>query len=49
MEKTIGLETIQKILSHHLVDVVWAVDAKTLTYEYISDSVRELSGYRADE
>ncbi len=49
VNKVIELETIHKMLSHHLVDVVWAVDVKTLVYEYISDSVREMSGYNADE
>jgi PAS domain S-box-containing protein len=45
----IELETIHCILSNRLVDAVWAVDTKTLTYEYMSDSVRGISGYNAKE
>jgi PAS domain S-box-containing protein len=32
-----------------LVDTIWVVDAKSLSYEYITESVEALSGYSADE
>jgi PAS domain S-box-containing protein len=32
-----------------MADAVWSVDVKTLTYEYISESVKNISGYSAEE
>ncbi len=32
-----------------MVDTIWVVDAKSLSYEYITESVEALSGYSADE
>lgn len=47
--KAIELETIYRVLSNNLVDVIWTVNANTLTFEYISDSVRDISGYGPEE
>lgn len=49
IEKAIELETLHEVISNNLVDAVWTVDTKTLTYDYISDSVRNTSGYGANE
>ncbi len=49
VNKAIELETIHAILSKDLADAVWSVDVKTLTYEYISESIRNISGYSAEE
>ncbi len=49
VKKAIELETIHAVLSKDLADAVWSVDVKTLTYEYISESIRNISGYSAEE
>ena len=49
VNKVIELETIHAILSKDLADAVWSVDVKTLTYEYISESIRNISGYSAED
>lgn len=49
IDKAIELETIHEVISKDLADVVWSLDVKTLTYEYISESIRNISGYTAEE
>ena len=49
VNKVIELETIHAVLSKDLADAVWSVDVKTLRYEYISESIRNISGYSAEE
>ncbi|WP_245809386.1 PAS domain-containing protein [Desulfamplus magnetovallimortis] len=49
VNKAIELETIHAVLSKDLADAVWSVDVKTLTYEYISRSIINISGYSAEE
>ncbi len=49
VNKVIELEKIHAVLSKDLADAVWSVDVKTLTYEYISESIRNISGYSAEE
>ncbi|MDM8537094.1 PAS domain S-box protein [Desulfobacterales bacterium HSG17] len=49
VNKAIELETIHAVLSRDLADAVWSVDIHTLTFEYISESIRSISGYSAEE
>ncbi len=49
IDRAIELETIHEVLSRDLAGAVWSVDVKTLTYEYISESIRNISGYSAEE
>jgi|GEM_PF-4234055 len=43
------IEKDHRFLSQNLIDAVWIVDAKSLRFEYITESVENLSGYPADE
>lgn len=43
------LEKDHRFLSHNLIDTIWIVDAKTLRFEYITESVKALNGYSANE
>ena len=43
------LERNQKLLSENSIDAIWALDAETLNYEYMTESIKKISGYRADE
>jgi len=49
VNKAIELETIHDVLSRDLADAVWSVDVQTLKFEYISESIRSISGYSAEE
>lgn len=43
------LERNQKLLSENSIDAIWALDAETLKYEYMTESIKRISGYSADE
>ena len=38
-----------RLLTENMKDVVWVLDAETLTFDYVSPSVQRLRGYTADE
>lgn len=38
-----------RLLTEHIKDVVWVLDAKTLTFRYVSPSVERLRGYTSAE
>lgn len=48
-EKIRELEKQTRLLTENIVDVVFVLDPKTLTYEYLTESVRRISGYTAEE
>jgi len=48
-EKMRGLEGKNRLLLDNLVDAVWLLDAETLTYEYITGSIEQISGYTPEE
>ncbi len=43
------IENDHRFLSENLIDTIWIVDAKSLRFEYVTESVQTLSGYSADE
>ncbi len=49
IEEIKKIEKDHRFLSENLVDTIWVVDAKSLSYEYITESVENLSGYSAKE
>ena len=48
-DKVKELEEQNRLLKDNLVDAVWVMNAGTLTYEYITPSIYELSGYTSEE
>ena len=43
------IEKRNQIVTENLVDAVWVLDAKDLTYDYITPSIFEISGYTSEE
>lgn len=43
------LEEINQLLIDNIFDAIWVVDVETMTFDYITSSIEQLSGYRADE
>jgi PAS domain S-box-containing protein len=43
------LENTYSLISDNLLDAIWVVDADTLRYEYITPSIKKMSGYKAEE
>jgi len=43
------IEKDHRFLSENLIDAIWIVDAKNLNFEYITESIKNLSGYPTDE
>lgn len=37
------------MLSKNSIDAIWTLDAETLKYEYMTDSIEKISGFTADE
>jgi PAS domain S-box-containing protein len=44
-----GLEKKYRLVADNLVDAVWAVDADSLKFEFITSSIERLSGFTVDE
>ncbi len=49
IEQIKKLECNQKLLSENSVDAIWTLDAETLKFEYMTESIKKISGYSADE
>lgn len=49
IEQVKKLEQNQKLLSENSIDAIWTLDAQTLTYEYMTEAIKEISGYGSDE
>ncbi len=50
LKKTImELERKHRLIADSLLDAIWVVDADTLKFEYITESIESISGYNADE
>ena len=54
MSKTIEerikeLELTNQLLIDNTIDAIWVVDVNTMTYEYITPSIKRISGYSAEE
>ena len=43
------LEKKYRIVTNNLIDIVWVVDADTLTFEYLTPSIKSLTGFSAEE
>ena len=43
------IELQNRLLTENLVEAVWVIDAKTLTYDYITPSIYDISGYTSEE
>ncbi len=43
------IEKQNRLLIENLVEAVWVMDAKSLTYDYITPSIYEISGYTSEE
>lgn len=48
-DKVKALEKTNYLITEHLVDAVWIVDAKTLKYDYITPSIKNVSGFSTNE
>lgn len=48
-EKIRELEKQTRLLTENIVDVIFVLDPKTLMYEYLTESVERISGYRAED
>jgi PAS domain S-box-containing protein len=48
-DKVRRLEDRYQLIADQLVDAIWVVDAQTLSYDFITDSVQKLSGYSPEE
>lgn len=43
------LEQKHRFISDNLLDAIWVIDAKTLKYEYITPSIKKISGYTVED
>ncbi len=43
------LEDKNQLLTDNLVDAIWVIDVGTMTYEYITPSIRRISGFSPEE
>ena len=43
------LEKTNRLLAENIVDVIFVLDAKTLTYEYVTSSIYKISGFTSEE
>ena len=43
------LEERYKLISDNMIDAIWAVNAETFKYEYITPSIEKMTGYTPDE
>ncbi len=43
------LEEKNRVLPDNLIDAVWTLDVETLKFDYITDSIKKISGFTADE
>ena len=43
------LDKLNHLLADNLADAIWLMNARTLTYEYITPSIFKISGYTPDE
>ncbi len=43
------IEKRDRLVTENLVDAVWVMDANALTYDYITPSIHEISGYTPEE
>jgi len=49
IDKIKQLEEKHNFISENLINAVWILDADTMRYDYISPSIKEMSGYSAEE
>lgn len=43
------MEKEHQLVAENLIDAVWTMDVDTLKFEYITQSIERISGYRAEE
>lgn len=48
-ERIKELEEKYRLLTDNLIDAIWVVDLESMTYDYVSPSIRRVSGFNADE
>jgi PAS domain S-box-containing protein len=48
-EQIEDLEKQNRVIADNLIDAIWTLDVKTLTFDYITPSIEKISGYTADE
>lgn len=48
-DKINALEKQNRLITENLIEAVWVISTDTLEYEYITPSIREISGYRPEE
>lgn len=48
-DKLKSLEQRYRLISDNMIDAIWAVNAETYKYEYITPSVEKMTGYTSDE
>jgi PAS domain S-box-containing protein len=48
-EKIEELEVKHRVVADNLLDAIWVIDVATLKFEYITPSIKKISGYAADE
>lgn len=48
-EQVREMEKEHRLVAENLIDAIWTMDVDTLRFEYITQSIERISGYRADE
>lgn len=48
-EKIEKLEEKHRVVANNLLDAIWVVDIETLKFDYITPSIKKISGFNADE
>ena len=48
-EKLKKLEQKYRLISDNMIDAIWAVNAETFKYEYITPSIEKMTGYTPEE
>ena len=43
------LEKRHRVIAENLIDAIWSINADTLKFEYITPSIKKISGFSADE
>ncbi|THB80324.1 MAG: PAS domain S-box protein [Desulfobacteraceae bacterium] len=43
------LEKNHRLLSENLIDAIWTLDVKTLRFDYITESIKDISGFSSEE
>jgi PAS domain S-box-containing protein len=49
IQKIKDIEEKYNLIADNLIDAIWVIDAETLRYQYITPSIKKITGYTAEE